>query len=76
MTRTEGGVSCTLFQCLGGHHSRTNAAAQHSVQRAPDGWESARFQAVSLAHGWFRQSGVVLSHPPAGNADRWVAAII
>src|SRR3989304_134035 len=41
------------------------------TQRAPDWWESARFQAVSLAGSWFCQSGVVSSHPPAGNASRW-----
>src|SRR6266508_3713541 len=40
--------------------------AQHSVQRAPDWWESARFQAVFVTSSWFRQSGVVSSHPPAG----------
>jgi hypothetical protein len=41
------------------------------TQRAPDWWESPRFQAVSFAQGWFRQSGVVSSRPPAGNASRW-----
>jgi len=40
------------------------------TQRAPDWWESARFQSVSVAQGWFRQSGVISSHPPAGNASR------
>jgi hypothetical protein len=44
------------------------------TQRAPDGWESARFQAVCVAWSWFRQSGVVSSRPPAGNAHRWVLA--
>ena len=43
------------------------------TQRAPDWWESARFQAVCVAWSGFRQSGVVASHPPAGNANRWVA---
>jgi hypothetical protein len=43
------------------------------TQRAPDWWESARFQAVYAAQSWFRQGGVVLSHPPAGNASRWHA---
>jgi hypothetical protein len=43
------------------------------TQRAPDWWESARFQAVSLAWSWFRQNGVVSSRPPAGNASRWAA---
>jgi hypothetical protein len=40
------------------------------TQRAPDWWESARFQAVGVAWSWFRQSGVVSSRPPAGNASR------
>ena len=31
------------------------------TQRAPDWWESARFQAVCVAWSWFRQSGVVSS---------------
>ena len=43
------------------------------TQRAPDGWDSPRFQAVCMAWSWFRQSGVVSSHPPAGNAHRWGA---
>jgi len=43
------------------------------TQRAPDWWDSARFQAVSVAWSGFRQSGVVPSHPPAGNASRWAA---
>src|SRR5512135_88314 len=41
------------------------------TQRAPDGWESPRFQAVCMAPSWFRQSGVASSRPPAGNAPRW-----
>ncbi len=44
--------------------------------RAPDGWESARFQAVCMAGGWFRQNGVLSSHPPAGNAPRWAVCSI
>jgi len=43
------------------------------TQRAPDGWESPRFQTFFLALAWFRQSGVVSSRPPAGNAHRWAA---
>ena len=43
----------------------------HPTMRAPDWWESARFQAVCVAPGWFRQSGVISSRPPAGNASRW-----
>jgi hypothetical protein len=39
-------------------------------RRAPDGWESARFQAFCLASSWFRQSGFISSRPPAGNANR------
>ena len=41
------------------------------TMRAPDWWESPRFQAVCVAGSWFRQSGVASSRPPAGNADRW-----
>jgi hypothetical protein len=40
------------------------------TQRAPDWWESARFQAVFAARGWFQQNGVLSSRPPAGNANR------
>ncbi len=46
---------------------------EHPTMRAPDGWDSPRFQAVRVAGAWFRQSGVVSSRPPAGNAHRWVA---
>jgi hypothetical protein len=45
--------------------------AQQSVQRAPDYWDSPRFQASFLSWSWFWQSGVISSHPPAGNAPRW-----
>ena len=45
------------------------------TQRAPDWWESARFQAVFSAQSWFRQIGFTPSHPPAGNAYRWAAGI-
>ncbi len=31
----------------------------------------AAFSGRVLAGGWFRQSGVISSHPPAGNANRW-----
>jgi hypothetical protein len=48
-------------------------AEARPTQRAPDGWESPRFQTGCVAWSWFRQSGVVSSHPPAGNAPRWVA---
>ena len=41
------------------------------TQRAPDGWESPRFQAFFVAWSGFRQSGVPSSRPPAGNASRW-----
>jgi hypothetical protein len=34
---------------------------------------AARFQAVCVAWSWFRQSGVISSRPPAGNANRWAA---
>ena len=43
------------------------------TKRAPDWWESARFQAVYVAWSGFRQSGVISSRPPAGNASRWAA---
>jgi hypothetical protein len=39
--------------------------------RAPDWWESERFQALFLALSWLRQNGVVSFRPPAGNASRW-----
>jgi len=41
------------------------------TQRAPDWWESARFQALCVAWRGFRQNGVASSRPPAGNAPRW-----
>jgi hypothetical protein len=53
------------------------------TQRAPDWWESARFQAVCVALSWFRQNGVVSSRPPVPwqitpghNANRWAALLI
>ncbi len=55
--------------------------AKRPTQRAPDGWESARFQAVCMAWSWFRQSGVISSRlpaqagPPAGNAHRWAGSL-
>ena len=39
--------------------------------RAPDWWESARFQAVYVARSGFRQNSVISSRPLAGNASRW-----
>ena len=30
------------------------AIRRRPTQRAPDGWESPRFQAVCVAGGWFR----------------------
>jgi len=44
--------------------------------RAPDWWESAGFQAVCVAWSGFRQSGVIPSRPPAGNASRWAVAVL
>src|SRR6266508_801109 len=41
------------------------------TQRAPDWRESARFQTIFLARSQFRQSSVISSRPPAGNAIRW-----
>jgi len=49
---------------------------RHLTQRAPDGWESARFLAVCVARSWFQQNGVVSSHPPAGNASRYAASYV
>jgi hypothetical protein len=59
-------------------HEKKQAGGGHTqyfcpTQRAPDWWESARFQAVFVARSRFRQSSVVSSHPPAGNANRWAA---
>ena len=39
--------------------------------RAPDVWESARFQAYFLAWSRFRQNRVISARPAAGNASRW-----
>jgi hypothetical protein len=47
---------------------------RHLTQRAPDVWESARFQALFLALGWFRQKSFTSARPAAGNASRWVAS--
>ena len=41
------------------------------TMRAPDKWDSARFQAVSVAWSWFRQSGVLSSRPPAGTPAKY-----
>ena len=60
-----------LFDSL----TKTVEMRSRPTQRAPDWWESPRFQAVSLAQGWFRQNSVVSSHPPAGNAHRYTANI-
>ena len=43
---------------------------QRPTQRAPDVWESARFQAVFAALSWFQQNGVISTRPAAGNAHR------
>jgi hypothetical protein len=40
------------------------------TRRAPDKWESPRFQAVCVASSWFRQNGVISARPLAGNASR------
>ncbi len=34
---------------------------RHLTMRAPDWWDSARFQALFVARSWFRQNGVVSS---------------
>lgn len=47
-----------------------DSCKQRLTRHALDWWESARFQAVFAAGGWFRQSGVVASRPPTSNAHR------
>jgi hypothetical protein len=42
--------------------------------RAPDVWETARFQAFFAAWSRFRQNSVISTRPAAGNAHRWAAA--
>ena len=37
----------------------------------PDGWESARFQALCVALGFSRFEGESTLPPQAGNASRW-----
>ena len=54
-----------------GHSNTSESGGSRPTQRAPDWWESARFQALYVAWSWFRQNGVISSHPPAGNAHRW-----
>jgi hypothetical protein len=46
------------------------------TMRAPDWWESARFQAVCVASSWFRQSGATSSRPTATNAHRCASSSI
>ena len=43
---------------------------QRLTMRAPDVWESARFQAFFLAWSFFRQKRVISARPAAGNANR------
>ena len=43
--------------------------------RAPDWWGRTAQIGLHLASSWFRQSGVISSHPPAGNANRWASNI-
>jgi hypothetical protein len=60
-----------MLENQGGSYQRARLQfIQRLTQRAPDWWESPRFQAVFWARSWFRQSGVVSSRPPAGNASR------
>ena len=33
----------------------------------------ASFSSVFLAQGWFRQNGIILSHPHSANAGHWAA---
>ncbi len=41
--------------------------------RAPDKWDSPRFQAVCVASGFFRFRTLSPLRPLAGNAGRWAA---
>jgi hypothetical protein len=59
-----------MDECLPDIDQASCVPRSHPTQRAPDWWESARFQALGVAWSGFRQSGVVLSRPPAGNASR------
>ncbi|RPI94204.1 MAG: hypothetical protein EHM40_07335 [Chloroflexi bacterium] len=43
-----------------------HSPAARDLRRAPDGWDSSRFQAACVASSWFRQNGVLSSRPPAG----------
>ena len=38
--------------------------------RAPDVWDSARFEALCVAWSGSRQNRVILARPAAGNASR------
>jgi hypothetical protein len=72
------------WHCFDIAHERFSSLEANSVnvfrptQRAPNPgkvrrgrwWESARFQAVCVAWSWLRQSSVLPSRPPAGNASR------
>jgi hypothetical protein len=51
--------------------NRALAPGRRPTKRAPDVWESPRFQAFLLALSWFRQTSVISSRPAAGNANRW-----
>jgi hypothetical protein len=44
---------------------------QRLTMRAPDVWESARFQAFCVASSWLQQIRVLSARPAAGNASRW-----
>jgi hypothetical protein len=46
------------------------ATQTRPTMRAPDVWESARFQAVCVAWSVFRQNSVTSARPAAGNASR------
>jgi hypothetical protein len=45
----------------------------HPTQRAADKWDSARFLGIFYASAKSRSQALSASHPPAGNANRWVA---
>ena len=55
---------------------RAKISTRSLTQRAPDWWVCAAKLGLHLAQSWFRQSGFISSHPPAGNANRWALNII
>ncbi len=58
-------VSCSYFKRFAGQNLPNTACTRRVGVAA--------FFGSFLAEGWFRQSDVISSRPPAGNARRWVA---